>query len=62
MKNISLCSQKLGKTGVETSAYYRALGESKGLNMDKHHGDVENEVNAEAAEEDSEYTEFLKFC
>ena len=38
------CCNSFAKTGVEQSAYYRALGEAKGLNVDKHRKQVEEEL------------------
>ena len=38
------CTQKVGKTSVETTAYLRALGEDQGLNVDKHRDQVEKEL------------------
>ena len=40
-----MCTEKVGKSSVETTAYLQALGQYKGLNMDKFQDQVEQEVN-----------------
>ena len=45
MKDIRDSSKKFGKASIETTAYLRALGEAKGLNVDKHCDQVEKELN-----------------
>ena len=47
LKNISSCSITFGKTGMETTAYLRALSEAKGLNVDKHRHQVAKELQKE---------------
>ena len=44
LKKIDDASLKIGKSSVETTAYLRALGEEKKLNVDKHRKDVEAEL------------------
>ena len=53
LKEISNCSKKIAKSGIETTAYLRALGEAKGLNVDKHHHQVEKELNQDGEKEGS---------
>ena len=50
MKDLRKCSQKVGKSGVETTAYLRALGEAKGLNVKKHRRQVEKEIDEDVEE------------
>ena len=47
MQDIRKCVQKIGKSTVETTAYYRALGEKKGLNLAKYRDQVESELSVE---------------
>ena len=48
MKDISQSCKKIEKSSVESTAYFRALGEAKGLNMDKHRIQVERELDHDA--------------
>ena len=50
MEDIRKCMQKIGKSSVETTAYFRALGAAKGLNMQKFRKEVEEEVDIESGE------------
>ena len=50
LADLSDCSKKLGKSGVETTVYLRALEESKGLDMQKHRDQVENELDKASKE------------
>ena len=45
---------KLGITTVETAAYYRALGEQKGLDMDKYRKQVQNEIKSQSTSKTGE--------
>ena len=44
MKEMRDCIKKVGKSGIETTAYLHALGESKGLNVDKYRHQVQKEL------------------
>ena len=48
LKRIGSSCKTLGKTGLETTAYLRALGESKGLNVDKHRKQLETELKSDS--------------
>ena len=53
MKDIHSSCRKIGKSGIEMAAYLHALGEAKGLNVDKHHHPVEKELNQDGEKEGS---------
>ena len=52
LKQITSCSQTFGNTGLETTAYLRALAEAKGLNVDKHRVQVAKEMKKQEADEE----------
>ena len=51
LKNINKCSKTVNATGLETTAYLRALAESKGLNIDKHRTQLENQMKKDIDDE-----------
>ena len=46
LEGIRDCTSKVGISGVETTAYLRALGAQKGLDLDKFRGQVQDELAA----------------
>ena len=53
LKKIGRCSDTLGKSGIKMTAYLHALGESKGLNIEKHRKQVEKELKNNSEEDGS---------
>ena len=44
LDDIRKCSKSVEKSTIETTAYLRALGESKGLNIAKYRDEVKREI------------------
>ena len=62
LKNINTCCKTFGKTGLETTAYLRVLGEAKGLNVDKHRIQVSTEMQKENEVEEGIYNMYSRYC